>query len=82
MVSWKKVLASESEACFYAGLNIFKRCNPQKRERVQPMGKTYKTRDEFDVNAVLNRLSAGCACGRIARPMETHTHITTFRWSY
>ena len=56
MVSWKKVLASESEACFYAGLNIFKRCNPQKRERVQPMGKTYKTRDEFDVNAVLNRL--------------------------
>jgi hypothetical protein len=24
MVSWKKVLASESEACFYAGLNIFK----------------------------------------------------------
>ena len=79
MVSWKKVLASESEACFYAGLNIFKRCNPQKRERVQPMGKTYKTRDEFDVNAVLNRLSAEGAYGRIARPTETQDTFTSFR---
>ena len=79
MVSWKKVLASESEACFYAGLNIFKRCNPQKRERVQPIGNSYQTGDEIDVNAVLNRLSAEGAYGRIARPTETQDTFTSFR---
>ncbi len=79
MVSWKKELASASQACFYAALNIFKRCNPYKFERVQPIGKLYQARDEFDVNAVLNRLSAGCAYGRIARPTETQDTFTTFR---
>ena len=79
MVSWKNVLAFVREACFYAGVNTFKRCNPQKRERVQPIGNSYQTRDEIDVNAVLNRLSAEGAYGRIARPTETQDTFTSFR---
>lgn len=75
MVGWKKALASAYEAFFYAVLNTFKRCNPYKCERVQPIGKTYKTGDEFDVNAVLNRLCASTAYGRIrAANRNTDTH--------
>ena len=79
MVSWKKALASAYEACFYAVLNTFKRCNPYKCERVQPIGNSYQTGDEIDVNAVLNRLSAEGAYGRIARPTETQDTVTSFR---
>lgn len=79
MVSWKNALTFVREACFYAGVNTFKRCNPQKRERVQPIGNSYQTRDEIDVNAVLNRLSAEGAYGRIARPTETQDTVTSFR---
>jgi hypothetical protein len=68
---------SAFKACFYAVLNTFKRCNPEKRERVQPIRKTYKTWDEFDVNAVLNRLCAGTAYGRIraANRNTEHHHV-------
>lgn len=79
MVSWKNVLAALREACFYAGVNTFQRCNPQKRERVQPTGNLYQTGDEINVNAVLNRLSAEGAYGRIARPTETQDTFTSFR---
>ncbi len=79
MVSWKNALAFVREAWFYAAVNTFQRCNPQKRERVQPIGSSYQTGDEIDVNAVLNRLSAEGAYGRIARPTETQDTFTSFR---
>ena len=79
MVSWKNALTVLLEASFYAGVNTFKRCNLQKRERVQPIGNSYQTGDEIDVNAVLNRLSAEGAYGRIARPTETQDTFTSFR---
>ena len=79
MVSWENALAFVREAWFYAVVNTFKRCNLQKRERVQPIGNSYQTGDEFDVNAVLNRLSAEGAYGRIARLTETQDTVTSFR---